>query len=99
MTTGRINQVTILNPTRNRAGHLPEGRRSLSLPKGMNTAKPYPATGTLPPTGEEHPATDSIAPTEFPKGRSAARDIAPNGRQTSLHAPLEWRELAVGHAL
>ncbi len=59
-----------------------------------------PAASTLPPTGDEHPATDSIAPTEFPKGWSAAREIGHQVcRQTSLHAPLEWRELAVGHAL
>ena len=67
--------------------------------KGMSTAEPYPAAGTLPPTGEEHPTTDSIAPTEFPKGWSAARAIGHIGRQTSLHTPPEWRELAVSHAL
>ena len=99
MTTGRINQVTILNPRGQAAQTTPQRRRNVLLPKGMSTAKPYPAAGTLPPTGEEHPTTDSIAPTEFPKGWSAARAIGHIGRQTSLHTPLEWRELAVSHAL
>jgi hypothetical protein len=41
----------------------------------------------------------SIAPTEFPKARSAAGVIGPRDRHTPLHAPFRWRVPIPGHAL
>ena len=69
MTTGRINQVTILNPsaeaheqTPEEAGCTKEGSRE-AAPAARAVER---CTGTPTPR-----ATDSIAPTEFPKVRSA----------------------------
>ena len=72
MTTGRINQVTIRHPGRTLGAPAPEGGRSLALPDGRRAPKrPQPqATRRL---RQARPrATDSIIPTEFPRGWSAA---------------------------
>jgi len=75
MTTGRINQVTILNPgprpeTTRRGGPPRRGaeRYKEGDPREVDPAeRGGPRERRLPPTDY------SIAPTEFPKGRSAAR--------------------------
>ena len=78
MTTGRINQVTILN-------HSAETRR-LYPPKGVELLPKWWETlkRSQPQALQLHKAitlqaTDSIAPTEFPKVRSAT------GRLRLLH--------------
>ena len=74
MTTGRINQVTVLNPHAERAQETPQGGRSSSATMRQRDTKGAPSHGhcTLATRGQQH-MTDSIAPTEFPRGRSAAR--------------------------
>ena len=70
MTTGRINQVTILNPGA-------QGTRA-QPPEGSGKYEAGSRTKRLQlPTARVHEAptlqaTDSIAPTEFPKVRSEA---------------------------
>ena len=71
MTTGRINQVTILNATAERHGEtLAELGQSSSLRGGIKPQQAGPrSVATTGPTG--YP----FAPTEFPKGRSAAQEV------------------------
>ena len=77
MTTGRINQVTILKPWK-----VPRGTRPGDPPRGVEFgyeegAPPrwYPAIGARNARRSRAAAGYSIAPTEFPKGRSAAEVI------------------------
>jgi len=76
MTTGRINQVTILTRRPKAKGHPPkEAESSITIRHGR--AEAHPAASAKPAWAGRRQATDSIAPTEFPKGRSAAREIGP----------------------
>ncbi len=109
MTTGRINQVTILQPPSPEA---PRGRpeRRRHPPKGTEVScapwlgRPRRAR----PTGRPHRPRERvavdlighpIAPTEFPKGWSAAKLAqSPEGPYTRLwHAPLKRRRPRDGH--
>lgn len=71
MTTGRINQVTILNRRRG-AGHPPRGRAALSVT--MQVSERECAARRRDPARQEQegPTTDSIAPTEFPRASATA---------------------------
>ena len=93
MTTGRINQVTILNPARARRTERPPGGGgtfALPLQEGR---RPRAATQPKAPVAQNAtgpPTTDSIAPTEFPRARSAAGEIGPRGPPNSAaYAPQE----------
>ncbi len=76
MTTGRINQVTILAQRPRAKGHPPKGAES-SITIRHGRAETHPAANARPAGAGRRQATDSIAPTEFPKGRSAARESGP----------------------
>ena len=105
MTTGRINQVTIVTVHRARkpkcAGTPPEGRTESSQDRGR--PKPGPACASSrdrsrPERGTHHP----IAPSEFPKRWSAADASSrpPEESGPSLqHAPLKRRIPATCHVL
>src|SRR3954463_5681944 len=68
MTTGRINQVTILSPgTKCAQANSPKGA---SITK-QGDAEAIQVAALQAPTVPTAQATDSIAPTEFPKGWSA----------------------------
>jgi hypothetical protein len=76
MTTGRINQVTILSPRGDpgeaRAGYPPKGAELVTR---RGEAEPRPAVGAGCASARLAARGHSIAPTEFPKGRSAAGSI------------------------
>jgi hypothetical protein len=99
MTTGRINQVTIL-----RLREPPARRDAQRPPRGWNFCY-WEGEGRSPPD-RWHPTRrarraacgHSIAPTEFPKGRSAAVAIGSQDRHAPLHAPFRWRAPFPGHA-
>ena len=78
MTTGRINQVTTLNPAASpkelRQGA--PGGADLCTKVGA-TAKPKPDRPGRPTRRGAAPSGHPIAPTEFPKGRSAAGHSGP----------------------
>lgn len=97
MTTGRINQVTILNPAPESGEGGPQ--RGGVKRYRMAWASRSPPSRHLAPQREGLTATDSIAPTEFPRERSAATVIGPFGRQTALLTRPRWREPATSHAL
>jgi len=96
MTTGRINQVTILSQ-RQRRRH-PRGggveHYRLAWPRRSAASRPR-----RPARARQRQTTDSIAPTEFPRAWSVAREIGPMGRHTSPLARPEWRRPATCHAL
>ena len=97
MTTGRINQVTILNP----APEWGEGgpRRGGVKRYRMAWASRSPPSRHLAPQREDLTATDSIAPTEFPRGQAATGGIGHRDRQPSPHVPPERRKPAADQAL
>jgi hypothetical protein len=67
MTTGRINQVTILSPGTKYAGKLPEGSEYYQA----RDAEAFQIAALEAPKAPTARTTDSIAPTEFPKRWSA----------------------------
>lgn len=85
MTTGRINQVTILCPQsgcpQKGAGciryHMAEGTQCCAPPAALLTGR----------EAAPKQATDPIAPTECPEGWSATGVIRPFNRRTSPHTP------------
>src|SRR5690242_21908708 len=81
MTTGRINQVTILSPSAEAHERTPRRRPGCTGRKGRRRSEPQPQASQVCETPEPH-ATDSIPPTEFPKLRPATTDIR------SLHRSL-----------
>ena len=100
MTTGRINQVTILTPearrpARTRGAHpglIPRRRdRSSQHRKGQDRSH-RPISGEHAPAKGAAPRDHPIAPTEFPEARSAPElDGFPlrNDRETAACAPQE----------
>jgi hypothetical protein len=96
MTTGRINQVTILNPRAKRRDTAPKDGGCERYHAGRATkvrAQPRPSKA---PKEPRRPTTDSVAPTEFPKGQAAAGGIGPESRQPSPHVSLKRRRPARG---
>ncbi len=107
MTTGRINQVTILT----RSPHAPKGGgrpedppegRSGSLSRSGGGRSQTPGPGYPEPKPGRKPASTGhpIAPTEFPKGWSAAdaRAFDLKGQPALRHTPLKRRIPAARHA-
>jgi len=102
MTTGRINQVTIVNPSAEANERTP--RRRPDVPDGREKPKrPQPQASEAYKTPKPR-ATDSIAPTEFPKLRSATggtrllhrllpRHIRPSGGEDSSQVNAQARVL------
>ena len=74
MTTGRINQVTIVSPTRRSGRANPPKEAMMYRKEGGSRSDPQPQASRVCETPKPR-ATDSIAPTEFPKLRSAAGGI------------------------
>ena len=74
MTTGRINQVTILSPSAEAREQTPRRRPGCTGRKGRRRSEPQPQASEVCETPKPQ-ATDSIAPTEFPRQRSAATEI------------------------
>jgi len=74
MTTGRINQVTILSPSAEAREQTPRRRPGCTGRKGRRRSEPQPQASEVCETPKPQ-ATDSIAPTEFPKLRSATGGI------------------------
>ena len=101
MTTGRINQVTILTA---RLGPRPEPREL--RPRAERVAAWFGVQPQLNPwtrgsrdRDQREPSVHPIAPAEFPKRRSAI-DVGirdPEGRPTLRHTPLGWRTPAAHH--
>jgi len=79
MTTGRINQVTILNRLRmcRYGAETPPRRAAGVLLLGRGAPEGVPGLQDQTRKTREEPAGHSIAPTEFPKVRSAARTVEP----------------------
>lgn len=102
MTTGRINQVTVLvaaggrpKSAATRASPPTRGGRSVLQGRGRPQApSPRRRTSQACAATAGHP----IAPTEFPKWRSAAALRGPRGRCRLLHAPFRWRKPVPSHA-
>lgn len=69
-----------------------------TLPYGRDTRRCAQPCKAEPTEADMQYTTDSIAPTEFPKGRSAAREIEPEAAKISLHRPLERRQPTANHA-
>ncbi|UPX11868.1 hypothetical protein EKO05_0002452 [Ascochyta rabiei] len=102
MTTGRINQVTIVNPIAEANERTPEGGQD--VPVGREKPKlPQPQASEAYETPKPQ-ATDSIAPTEFPKLRSATggtrllhrllpRHIRPSGGEDPSQVDAQARVL------
>jgi hypothetical protein len=100
MTTGRINQVTILTPralpqkTGGDAAPLREGGECVTKKGRPKAPSPQrPASQACSATAD-HP----IAPTEFPQGRSAVERRGLGSRCRLLHTPFRWREPVPSHA-
>ena len=74
MTTGRINQVTILSPGAKAHERTPRRRPGCTGRRGRRRSEPQPQASEAYETPKPQ-ATDSIAPTEFPKLRSATGGI------------------------
>ena len=74
MTTGRINQVTIVNPSAEANERTPRRRPGCTSWKGRSRSDPQPQASSVYETPKPQ-AIDSIAPTEFPKLRSATGGI------------------------
>src|SRR5690606_25206464 len=73
MTTGRINQVTILNPSATPGEFAPGSPRGGgALLRGLGSTEVNPAGRAACARRRATPDDHPIAPTEFPKGRSAA---------------------------
>src|SRR3954466_7704708 len=70
MTTGRINQVTIVNPSAEANERNPPKEARMYQLEGRSRSDPQPQASEAYETPKPQ-ATDSIAPTEFPKLRSA----------------------------
>ena len=103
MTTGRINQVTILSPSAEAREQTPRGRPGCTGRKGRRRSEPQPQASEVCETPKPQ-ATDSIAPTEFPKLRSATggirllhrvlhRHIRPSGGEDSSQVDAQARIL------
>ena len=101
MTTGRINQVTILSPSAEAREQTPRGRPGCTGRKGRRRSEPQPQASEVCETPKPQ-ATDSIAPTEFPKLRSATggtrllhrllpRHIRPSGGEDSSQVNAQAR--------
>ena len=71
MTTGRINQVTILSERTNVRTQPPEGSELYQARRRRSDPSRYSEKTKSP----NSVPTDSIAPTEFPKGRSTASHV------------------------
>ena len=87
MTTGRINQVTILNP-RKRAGHLPEGRRMRALPcrKGHERSRPAAAVKGARGTRDERRPIQ-LPPLSFPRDRPRREASGPRAANLRRMCP------------
>ena len=98
MTTGRINQVTILSPCAEASGQTP--RRERVLPK-QGDAEATPVAALIMSKTRSAPATDSIAPTEFPKVWSATRhaQILLSRTVPAAYTPQEEKTYALSHAI
>ena len=72
MTTGRINQVTITRPGTNRGTHPTARRGGICCYQMAEERRSIPSRERITGGTSETRATDSIAPTEYPKGWSAA---------------------------
>jgi len=96
MTTGRINQVTILDrgprakatPPQKESGKYTEGRRRSNANRPVKRA----------PRVQVRQATYSNAPTEFPKERSATGQARRCRLTSPLHTVLRRREYWLHHA-
>jgi len=92
MTTGRINQVTILSPDAAREGWAPEiPPKGRSCYKDWGTHEVDPAKRDRKRGRDLPPGGYSIAPTEFPKVRSAVGQSGPKTVHATPHTPLRWR--------
>ena len=99
MTTGRINQVTILRL------HEPPLEGTHRDPGRGGTLRYWEGVGQSPPGcwcpmrwAQRAACGHSIAPTEFPRVRSAAEVVGSSDRRTPLHTPSRWRVPSPGHA-
>ena len=98
MTTGRINQVTIVSGAPNeraRRSHHPEGRRSSCTLREVRTPSTFRSRSEATRDFTRHP----IAPTEFPTDRSAAHRHHPReGGHLVQHTTRRRRIPSTGHA-
>jgi hypothetical protein len=78
-------------------GHQPRRAAGASVTMQVGPRKFAPSRDRQKcPRGLGRPTTDSVAPTEFPKGQAAAGGIGRESRQPSPHVSLEWRRPAHG---
>ncbi|KAF1343649.1 hypothetical protein EJ07DRAFT_186457 [Lizonia empirigonia] len=80
MTTGRINQVTIVNPSAEANERTPPKGAGMYQVEGRSLSDPQPQASKMCETPKPR-ATDSIAPTEFPKLRR--RRLEPSQRASA----------------
>ena len=97
MTTGRINQVTILNPSAE--AHRPTPRRERKV-LGRESQKRLQSRTAKAHRAPRLHAINSIAPTEFPKKRSATGcDRRSRPKQPATYGSQEEKTPALSHAL
>jgi len=102
MTTGRINQVTILN----RGGLPSQGNlarillEEQSWLQGRGASERHPTRNCTGNTRLDRSCSTGhpIAPAEFPKRRSATVPLGPHGHHGLRHAPLRRRKPFPDHA-